>query len=102
MSSLSGEQAVASRRASLETLSDVRTKAFGCIEKLTELNLRAIKSTLAKFRQLATMALPTKAPQELIALHAKRTQAADGRSAVVLAAHEQHHVQRTSRTGRER
>ncbi|MFM0514962.1 phasin family protein [Paraburkholderia sp. RL17-373-BIF-A] len=76
MSSLSGEQAVASRRASLDTLSDVWTKAFGCIEKLTELNLRAVKSTLAENQAIASMALSTKDPQELFILHAKRAQAA--------------------------
>jgi phasin family protein len=76
MSSLSGEQAVASQRASLETLSDVWTKAFGCIEKLTELNLRAVKSTLAENQAIASVALSTKDPQELFALHAKRAQAA--------------------------
>lgn len=75
MSSLSGEQAVASPRASLETLSDVWAKAFGCIEKLTELNLRAVKSTLAENQAVANMALSTKDPQELFALHAKRAQA---------------------------
>ena len=76
MSSLSGEHAVASQRASLETLSDVWTKAFGCIEKLTELNLRAVKSTLAENQAIASVALSTKDPQELFALHAKRAQAA--------------------------
>jgi phasin family protein len=76
MSSLSGEQAVASQRASFETLSDAWTKAFGCIEKLTELNLRAVKSTLAENQAIANMALSTKDPQELFALHAKRAQAA--------------------------
>jgi phasin family protein len=76
MSSLSGEQAVASQRASIETLSNVWTKAFGCIEKLTELNLRAAKSTLAENQAIASAALSTKDPQELFALHAKRAQAA--------------------------
>jgi phasin family protein len=76
MSSLSGEQAVASRRAGLETLSYVWTNAFGCIEKLTELNLRAVKSTLAENQAIASMALSIKDPQELFVLHAKRAQAA--------------------------
>ncbi|BCZ81785.1 hypothetical protein PTKU64_54600 [Paraburkholderia terrae] len=76
MSSLSGEQAVASQRASIETLSNVWTKAFGCIEKLTELNLRAAKSTLAENQAIASAALSTNDPQELFALHAKRAQAA--------------------------
>jgi phasin family protein len=76
MSSLSGEHAVASQRASLDTLFDVWTKAFGCIEKLSELNLRAVKSTLAENQAIAGVALSTKDPQELFALHAKRAQAA--------------------------
>jgi len=76
MSSLSGEQLVASQRASLETLSDVWTKAFGCVEKLTELNLRAVKSTLAENQAIANLALSTKDPQELFALQARRAQAA--------------------------
>ena len=75
MSSLSGEQAVASQRASFETLSDVWTKAFDCIEKLTELNLRAVKSTLSENEVITSMALSAKDPQELFALHAKRAQA---------------------------
>jgi phasin family protein len=76
MSSLSGDQMVTSQRASFETLSDVWTKAFGCIEKLTELNLRACKSTLAENQAIAVAVLSTKDPQELFALHAKRAQAA--------------------------
>src|ERR1700758_3203969 len=76
MSSLSGDQMVASQRASFETLSDVWNKAFGCIEKLTELNVRAVKSTLAENQAIASMALSTKDPQELFALQVKRTQAA--------------------------
>ncbi|CAN7175322.1 phasin family protein [Paraburkholderia hospita] len=76
MSSLSGEQAVASQRASIETLSNVWTKAFGCIEKLTELNLRAAKSTLAENQAIARAALSTKDPQALFALQTQRAQAA--------------------------
>src|ERR1700751_4456804 len=76
MSSLSGDQMVASQRASFETLPDVWTKAFGCIEKLTELNVRAVKSTLAENQAIASMALSIKDPQELFVLQAKRTQAA--------------------------
>jgi phasin family protein len=76
MSSLSGDQMVASQRAGFETLSDVWTKAFGCIEKLTELNVRAVKSTLAENQAIASTALSTKDPEELFALQAKRAQAA--------------------------
>ncbi|MGF6871492.1 phasin family protein [Paraburkholderia sp. MM5477-R1] len=76
MSSLSSKQAVASQRASLETVSDVWTKAFGCIEKLTELNLRAAKSTLSENQAIISTALSANDPQELFALLAKRAQAA--------------------------
>ncbi|TCG03644.1 phasin, partial [Paraburkholderia steynii] len=76
MSSLSGEHAVASQRATFETLSDVWTKAFGCIEKLNELNLRAYNSTLAENQAIASAAMSTKDPQELFVLQAKRAQAA--------------------------
>jgi phasin family protein len=76
MSSLSGEPVVASQRASLEALSDVWTKAFGCIEKLTELSLRAVKSTLAENQAIANLALSTKDPQELFVLQARRAQVA--------------------------
>ena len=76
MSSLSGDQMVASQGASFETLSDVWNKAFGCIEKLTELNVRAVKSTLAENQAIASMALSTKDPQELFALQTQRAQAA--------------------------
>ena len=72
MSSLSGDQMVASQRASFETLSDVWAKAFGCIEKLTGLNVRAVKSTLAENQAIASMALSTEDPQELFALQGKR------------------------------
>jgi phasin family protein len=57
-------------------MSDVWTRTFGCIEKLTELNLRACKSTLAENQAIAVAVLSTKDPQELLALQAKRTQAA--------------------------
>jgi phasin family protein len=76
MSSLSGEQVVASQKASLEAFSNVWTKAFGCIEKLTELNLRAVKSTLAENQAIANLAFSARDPQELFALQARRAQAA--------------------------
>ncbi|AXF06111.1 TIGR01841 family phasin [Paraburkholderia hospita] len=76
MSSLSGEQAVASQRASFDTLSNVWVKAFCCIEKLTDLNLRAVQSTVAENQAIANMALSTKDPQELFTLQTRRAQAA--------------------------
>ena len=76
LSSLSGERAVESQRAGTATLSDAWNKAFGCIEKLNELNLRAFNSTLAENQAVAAAALSTKDPQELFVLHARRAQAA--------------------------
>jgi phasin family protein len=87
MSSLSGEQVVASQRASLETLSDVWTKAFDCIQKLTELNLQAVKSTLAENQAIANLALSTKDPQELFVLQARRAQAAMQEASLERGAH---------------
>ena len=84
MSSLSGDQMVASQRASFETLSDVWAKAFGCIEKLTGLNVRAVKSTLAENQAIASAALSTNDPQELFALHAKQIGRASCRERVCL------------------
>ncbi|BCG05417.1 hypothetical protein PPGU19_099850 (plasmid) [Paraburkholderia sp. PGU19] len=76
MSSLPGDRAVASQRATFETLSDMWTKAFGCIEKLTELNLRVTKSTFAENQAIARVALSSSDTQELFTLHARRAQAA--------------------------
>ena len=76
MSSLSSEHAVASQRTSFETLSDLWTRSFGCIERLNELNLRAFNSTLAENQAIASAALSTKDPQQLFVLQAQRAQAA--------------------------
>ena len=43
---------------------------------LTELNLRAVKSTLSENQVITRMALSAKDPQELFALQARRAQAA--------------------------
>ncbi|SAK94409.1 phasin protein [Caballeronia catudaia] len=75
MSSLSGKEAVASQRTSFEALYDVWTKAFSGMEKLTELNLRAVKSTLAENQAISGAVLSTNNPLELLALQAKRAQA---------------------------
>jgi phasin family protein len=80
----------------------VWTKAFGCIEKLTELNLRAVKSTLAENQAIASVALSTKDPQELIALHAKRAQAAMEETQSYWRHLSNIIVQHIGRTGRER
>jgi len=76
MSNLPGDQVVVSQSASFEALSDMWTKAFSCIEKLTELNLRATQSTLAENQAIARAALSTGDTQELFALQTRRAQAA--------------------------
>jgi phasin family protein len=76
MSTLSGEQAVASQQASFETLSDLWAKAFGCMEKLTDLNLRAVRSTLSENQAILNLSLSMKDPRALFALQTTRTQAA--------------------------
>ncbi len=76
MSNLPGDQVVVSQRAGFEALSDMWIKAFSCIEKLTELNLRAIQSTLAENQAIARAALSTSDTQELFALQTRRAQAA--------------------------
>lgn len=67
--------AVASPSRSFETLSDAWAKAFSYIEKLTELNLRAFKSTLAENQAVANAAVSTHDTQALYALQARRAQA---------------------------
>ena len=74
MSSLSREHAVASQRVTFESLSDVWAKTFGCVEKLTELNLRAFQSTLAENQAVARAALSSKDAHVLFTLQARRAQ----------------------------
>jgi phasin family protein len=70
MSSLVPEQLVAAQKAGFEMMFGLSTKAFESIEKLVELNLQVVKSTLAENQEVATKALSAKSPQELFALQA--------------------------------
>lgn len=76
MSSLAPEQLVAAQKAGFETTFGLLTKAFETIEKLVELNVQAVKSTLAESQEILTKALAAKEPQELFALQASLTQPA--------------------------
>ena len=53
MSLLTPEQIAAAQKANLETLFGLTTKAFEGVEKLIELNLQVVKSTLAEGQENA-------------------------------------------------
>ncbi|CAB3747389.1 phasin family protein [Paraburkholderia humisilvae] len=74
MTLLTPEQFAAAQKANLETLFGLTNKAFEGIEKLVELNLQVVKSTLAEGQENAQRALSVKDAQELLALQASFTQ----------------------------
>jgi len=68
------EQFAAANKAQFDTLFGLTNKAFEGFEKLIELNLQVVKSTLAEGQESAQRALSAKDPQELLALQASLTQ----------------------------
>ncbi|QCP50129.1 phasin family protein [Trinickia violacea] len=70
MTLLTPEQFSAAQKASLETLFGLTNKAFDGLEKLTELNLQVVKSTIAEGQENAQRALSAKDAQEFLALQA--------------------------------
>lgn len=74
MSLLTPEQFAAAQKAHLESLFGLTTKAFEGVEKLIELNLQVVKSTLAESQESVQRALSVKDAQELIALQASLSQ----------------------------
>jgi hypothetical protein len=76
VSNLIPEQLVTAQKVGLERLFGLTTQAFGSIEKLAELNLQVVKSTLAENQELLTKALSANHPQALFALPAGLAQAA--------------------------
>ncbi len=70
MTLLTPEQIAAAQKANLETLFGLTAKAFEGVEKLVELNLQVVKSTLAESQDNAQRALSVKDAQELLALQA--------------------------------
>jgi phasin family protein len=74
MTLLTPEQFAAAQKANLETLFGLTNKAFEGIEKLVELNLQVVKSTLAENQENAQRALSVKDAQELLALQASLSQ----------------------------
>lgn len=74
MTLLTPEQFAAAQKANFETLFGLTTKAFEGVEKLVELNLQVVKSTLAESQENAQRALSVKDAQELLALQASFAQ----------------------------
>jgi phasin family protein len=76
MSNLAPEQLAAAQKAGFETTFGLLSKAFEAIEKLVELNVQAVKSTLAETQEILAKTFAAKEPQELFALPAGQTQPA--------------------------
>jgi phasin family protein len=74
MSSLAPEQLFAAQKVVFETISGLLNKFFGGIEKLVELNLQVVKSTLTENQEITAKAFSVKDPQDLFALQASYTQ----------------------------
>ncbi|KVE33862.1 phasin family protein [Burkholderia sp. TSV86] len=74
MSFLTPEQIAAAQKANIENLFGLTSKAFEGVEKLIELNLQVVKSTLAESQENVQRALSVKDAQELLALQASLTQ----------------------------
>jgi phasin family protein len=74
MTLLTPEQFAAAQKANLETLFGLTSKAFEGVEKLVELNLQVVKSTITESQENAQRALSVKDAQELLALQASLTQ----------------------------
>src|ERR1700692_4703032 len=64
------EQFAAANKAQFDTLFGLTNKAFEGLEKLLELNLQVVKSTLAESQENAQRALSVQDAQELLALQA--------------------------------
>ncbi|MGF6902398.1 TIGR01841 family phasin [Paraburkholderia sp. GAS348] len=76
MSSLVPEQLIAAQKTGLETTVGLLSKALDGTEKLADLNVQAVKSTLVESQEILAKAFSAKEPQELLALQANLGQAA--------------------------
>jgi phasin family protein len=74
MSLLTPEQIAAAQKANFETLFSLTNKAFEGVEKLVELNMQVVKSTLTESQENAQRALSVKDAQELLSLQASLAQ----------------------------
>jgi phasin family protein len=76
MNSLNPEQIVAEQKAGVDTTFALLTKTFNAIEKLAELNVQAVKSSLAENQEILVRAFSAGAPQALFAQQANQAQPA--------------------------
>jgi len=74
MSLSSPEQIAAAQKSNLDTSWALANMAFEGFQKLVELNLQAVKSTLAEGRDNVGKALPANDPKDLAALQARLIQ----------------------------
>jgi phasin family protein len=74
MSSLVPEQLIVAQKAALEATFGFLTKGFEGIQKVTELNLQAVKSTVAENHDVIAKAFSAKDAQELYALQTHQVQ----------------------------
>jgi phasin family protein len=74
MTLLTPEQIGAAQKANLDTLFGLVNKAFDGFQKLVQLNLQVVKSTIAESQDNTQKALSVKDPQELLALQASLAQ----------------------------
>jgi len=70
MSSLNPEQVATAQKANVDSFFTVANKFFEGVEKVVELHLQVIKSTLAETSESTAKALSAKDPQEWLALQA--------------------------------
>jgi phasin family protein len=75
------EQLVSAQKAGVESFFGLAAKVFESFEKLAELNLQAVNSTLAKNQELLTKSLSVREPQEWFALTAGLAQPAAAKAA---------------------
>ena len=73
MSNFVPEQLFATQKAAVDTLFGLTFKAFEGFEKLVELNLQVVKSTLAENQEVVGKALSAKDPQGFFALQTPPT-----------------------------
>jgi phasin family protein len=73
MSNLAPEQLFATQKAAVDMLFGLTFKAFEEFQKLVELNLRVVKSTLAENQEVVGKALSAKDPQGFFALQTPLT-----------------------------
>lgn len=80
MSVFAPEQLVAAHRANIATLFALTNQAFQGFQKLVDLNLQVVRSTLAEGEENWQEALSGKTPVELLTRHANATQPAAGKA----------------------